>query len=260
MRSSIRPWIRKSAIFFTVFFLWIAATALFPQTARPPAAGQRGPATAAAQPAKDASAPSELDKLKADQEKTKKATEVARDWFRKLNALDGSKESIDRFVDLYQSDALQIVSPHADEQMGPSVFEGHDMIRKFAEKTAKDYSRLAYFIRQRTVNNKTAELMVANVGPFGDVTMALEFSGSVNIKEGDAGKDTPSAQPRTSEREGGGVSVTEEARARVIGKEKRLTVPGAAFFDIKDGKITRLRIIYAAGESFPVGGTWILSL
>ena len=56
------------------------------------------------------------------------------------------------------------------------------MIRKFAEKTAKDYSRIAYFIRQRTANNKTAELLVANVGPWGDVSLALEFSGSVNVK------------------------------------------------------------------------------
>src|SRR5215467_5000664 len=159
----------KSAILFMAFLICARVGSLFPQSAQ-----QEKPAAKAAAPNEPGPA-AELEKLKADQEKTKAATEVAREWFRRLNALDGSKEAIDRFVELYQPDAVQIASPRSDDQMGPSYFEGSDMIRKYAERTSKDYTRIAYFIRQRTVNNKTAELMVANVGPFGDVSMALEF-------------------------------------------------------------------------------------
>jgi hypothetical protein len=245
-RAKTMTVVTKTAILFVAFLVCARVGSLFPQSAAKPAtANEPAPAV-------------ELEKLKADQERTKAATEVAREWFRRLNALDGSKEAIDRFVELYQPDAVQIASPRGEDQIGPSYFEGADMIRKFAERTSKDYTRIAYFIRQRTVNNKTAELMVANVGAFGDVTMALEFSGSVNVKNVNkpgqpSTNDAPKADSRTGDRATSGATGDSS-------KEKRFTVPGAAFIDVRNGKISRIRIIYASGESFPVSGNWILSL
>src|SRR5262249_48316107 len=112
--------------------------------------------------------------------------------------------------------------------------------------------RIAYFIRQRTVNNKTAELLVANVGAWGDVSMALEFSGSVNVK---ASKADGSGDGNRGNNPAAGYGKGVDSST-----EKRFTVPGAAFFDSRNGKISRIRIIYASGESFPVGGSWVLSL
>jgi hypothetical protein len=251
---------KRFPFFLTVALVCASTAAIYSQAPKPqpPAAHPATPAAAVAKPVdkaapavnvKENAANAEFEKFKADQQTTKNAVEVAHEWFRRLNALDGSKESIDRFVDLYLPDAQQISGPHGDDQIGTSMFEGRDMIRKFAEKTAKDYTRIAYFIRQRTVNNKTAELLVANVGAWGDVNMALEFSGSVNVLGG-----------KTADRDGGNNAPAGGAKGLDSSKEKRFTVPGAAFFDVRNGKISRIRIIYASGESFPVGGSWVLSL
>ena len=169
---------KRYSFFLAVAFIGMGVAAIYPQAPKPQPPAVAKPADKAVSVAsgKENTANTELEKFKADQERTKSAIEVAHEWFRRLNSLDGSKESIDRFVDLYLPDAEQISGPRGDDQIGTSMFVGRDTIRKFAEKTAKDYTRIAYFIRQRTVNNKTAELLVANVGPWGDVSMALEFS------------------------------------------------------------------------------------
>src|SRR5262245_62042189 len=139
---------KRYSIFLAVAFIGIGVAAIYSQTPKPQPPALAKPADKAAPPAvgkENASA--EFEKFKADQERTKNAVEVAHEWFRRLNALDGSKESIDRFVDLYLPDAEQISGPRGDDQIGTSMFVGRDTIRKFAEKTAKDYTRIAYFIR-----------------------------------------------------------------------------------------------------------------
>ena len=246
----------RSIIFFVVFFLWNSA-ATFPQTpkqqpkatgptqqsAKPSVGAQaKQPAKPAAKPAseaapkepkaaaKQASAPNaELEKLKAEQAKLKaeqerlqKAQQVVQDWFRRWNALDGTEESINRFVELYHPDAMHVVSPR-EGQSGPVAYEGHEYIRKMAEGLGKTYSRLAYYIKVRTVDEKTAESIYTAQTPWGATGVVVEFGASYDFRE----------------------------------NNKRFMVPGAAFFEVQEGKIRKVRLYDAAGETFEVVGSRI---
>lgn len=160
-----------------------------------------------------------------EQENIQKATDVVREWFRRWNALDGSVESIDRFVELYHPNALHVTGPQ-DERIGAAFYEGHSMLRKLAENAGKTYCRQAFYIKMRTSANqvgegggsKTAELMTAAPGPLGGTSVVVELGASYDYRE----------------------------------TKKRFMVPGAAFFDVLDGKITRLRMYYSRGEYFEV--------
>ena len=150
--------------------------------------------------------------------------------------------------------------PRGEDQIGPVFFQGRDRLGEYAAKVAKSYSRIAYFIKQRTIENKTADLVTGSVGPWGDVSIVVEFAGSVNIKENSASTEKGPAAESAANSAKETPGAKEGSNVKENSKERRFTVPGAAFFDIKDGKIDRVRIIYAAGESFEVGGTWILNL
>jgi hypothetical protein len=161
----------------------------------------------------------------AEQESVQKARDVVHEWFRRWNALDGTEESINRFVELYKPNALHVTGPQ-DEVIGPAFFEGHDMIRKLAEKTGKTYCRQAFYIKMRTSTNelgegggsKTAELLTAAPAPLGGTSVVVELGASYDYRQ----------------------------------TKKRFMAPGAAFFEIVDGKITRLRMYYSKGEHFEV--------
>ncbi len=259
--------VMKKAIVFTAFVL--GGSVLLAQTPAKPAAAQApkpaaaaAPKAAAAPAVKAAEAPKpappapnpELEKFKAQQEAIQKATEVAREWFRRLNALDGSEESVNRFLEIHTADAVYTSGPRGEDQIGAVYFQGSDDVRKFAAKMAKSYSRIAYFIKQRTTDNLTADLVTGSMNPWGEVNIAVEFAGSINIKESVPAKE--SAPIARGNQDG----AKEGSNVKETFKERRFTVPGSAFFAIKDGKISRIRIMYAGGESFEVGGTWILNL
>ncbi len=239
----------RNFIFLTVFFSLttiVLSSQGAAQTKAPaaPAAGAAKPATAAtpqARPAAAAPRPpavdvkaltAELEKLKGEQAKAQeqkkadeanlvKAQQTVQEWFRRWNALDGSDESINRFLELHQADALLMVGPPED-QIGLVFYEGQDEIRRMAKDLSDKYTRLAYYIKVRTVSEKTSDLLFASPTPWGGVSVTTEFGGSKDFR--DTGK--------------------------------RLMVPGAAFFDIQEGKIKRLRIYYARGETAEIVGSF----
>lgn len=194
----------KGLILFTVFLLWNRA-ATFPQDPKP--------------------VPGEQEKLKAEQETIQKAKDFVREWFKRWNALNGSEESINKFVELYRPDALHETGPQ-DERIGTAFYEGAGMLRKLAENVGQTYCRQAYYIKMRTSRNqvgdggasKTVELMTAAPAPLGGISVVVEFGASYDYRE----------------------------------TKKRFMAPGAAFFDVQDGKITRLRMYYSKGEHFEV--------
>jgi hypothetical protein len=113
-------------------------------------------------------------------EVTTKHEELVREWFRRLNALNGSQETIDRFVELYHPEALLESGP-SERQMGPVYYEGHELIRKWAadfSRTHVPIPETAFFaIVLRTVDEKTAEVFYVAQTPWAATGVAVEFTG-----------------------------------------------------------------------------------
>jgi len=138
---------------------------------------------------------------------------VVRTWFERLNALDGTPPAEQAFVSMYEADALHTTAP-ARHQMGSVTYRGHDGIRKMAASFAAAFEKPAYRIESVTANEKSVQLFNMTPGPWGGNSVAVEFVGV-----------------QTDRQDG-----------------KRWVQPGAAFFQLKDGKIRRLRIYMATGE------------
>ncbi|HYR83224.1 MAG TPA: nuclear transport factor 2 family protein [Terriglobia bacterium] len=167
----------------------------------------------------------ELEKLKAEQERIQKAKDLVREWFKRWNALDESEESINKFAELYRPDALHLTGPQ-DDLIGTAFYQGQDMIRKLAQHAGKTYCRQAFYIKTRTSLNqvgedggaKTVDLITAASTSLGMISVVVELGASYDYRE----------------------------------TKKRFMAPGAAFFEIQDGKIARLRMYYSKGEHFEV--------
>lgn len=138
---------------------------------------------------------------------------IVRAWFDRWNALDGSPASVDAFVALYQPDALHIAGP-ASHQKGTVTFRGHDGLRTLAALAVAATERPAYRIDIETAREQSALLFHVAQGPWGGPSVAVQFAAVYTLKET-------------------GV---------------RYVTPGAAFFQIEDGKIRRARIYLAADE------------
>jgi hypothetical protein len=231
-------------ILIPTLFLTSLSAVVFSQTAPPkpkPAtqaanAVQPKPATATATASKAAAdskkieaLTAELQKLKTDQAKEKqeqekilKAQQLVQEWFRRWNALEeGTPEAREKFLELYAPHALHITGP-SEKQIGVVMYQGREEIERLAEMLPKKYNRVAFYIKVRTVQEKTSDLLSASMTPAGQVVVAAEFGGSFGMKD----------------------------------TNKRFMVPGTAFFDIQDGKIERARIYYARGEDSEVIGSY----
>jgi len=138
---------------------------------------------------------------------------LVRMWFDRWNALDGSAASVDAWVALYQPDALHIAGP-ASHQKGTVTFHGHEGLRAVAALTTAALERPAYRIDIETAREQSAHLFHRAPGPWGGPSIAVQFAAVYTLKET-------------------GV---------------RYVTPGAAFFQILDGKIRRARIYLAADE------------
>ncbi len=149
------------------------------------------------------------------------AADLVDEWFRRLNALDGTEESVNRFVELYQPDAFQQVGP-GEKQFGPVFFQDQRQIRKWAEDFAKGHAPIpeaVYFqVRLQTVNEKTTQLVYSVETPWGDLGASAEFTGRY-------------VDPRNN---------------------KGFMVNGAAFFQWREGKIARLRLYMPREEIMEV--------
>lgn len=142
-----------------------------------------------------------------------KPEEVVEEWFKRWNALDGSEEATSRLVELYLPDAIHQVGP-STKQIGSVVFEGHDAIRKMANDFAQTNADIKFRIEIITANEKSVEMLHTGAGPWGGTGIAVEYVGVYTVRE----------------------------------TKKRFTYPGAAFFQILDGKIRRSRLYMARDE------------
>jgi hypothetical protein len=141
------------------------------------------------------------------------AESLVRTWFDRWNALDGTDASLDAWVTLYHPDALHTTGP-ASHQKGTVTFSGHDGLRALARMTLEATERPAYRIEIETAREQSALLFHSAPGPWGGPSVAVQFAAVYTLKET-------------------GV---------------RSMTPGAAFFQILDGRIRRARIYLAADE------------
>jgi hypothetical protein len=141
------------------------------------------------------------------------AQQLVEAWFTRWNALDGTPETTQAVVQLYAGDALHTAGP-AVNQLGTATFHGHDGIKTMVESYVAAFEKPSYRISAVTAKEKTALLFNTAAGPWGGSSVAVEF-----------------AAVYTSRHEG-----------------KRFVCPGAAFFQLENGKIRRLRIYMATGE------------
>ncbi len=131
---------------------------------------------------------------------------VVQEWFQRWNALDGSPASVQKFVELYQPNAIHETGPNA-KQIGPVFFEAADGIRKMADDFGKANTELAYRFETVTANERSQQLFYVADGPWGGPAVGVQFVGAYTVRE----------------------------------SKKRFMFPGAAFFHIKDGKIIYAR-------------------
>ena len=147
-----------------------------------------------------------------------------RAWVQRWNALGGDNaKAIDELLALYAPDALHITGP-LPHQRGTATYRGHDGIRVLAARIAASRQGLTYRIETETANEKTAELLHVAAGPWKGPSVAVQIVAAYTDRD-------------TSTGAGGG---------------KRWVVPGAAFFQLVDGKIRRARIYYADAEKAEV--------
>jgi mono/diheme cytochrome c family protein len=141
------------------------------------------------------------------------AQQLVEAWFTRFNALDGTPATTEALVALYEPDALHSTGP-ASHQQGTVTFHGHDGLRKMVAAFTEAYEAPRFRIEAVTANEKTAQLFNTIPGPWGGPSIAVEYAAAF-----------------TSKADG-----------------KRYYYPGAAFFQIRNGKIRRLRQYMASGE------------
>jgi hypothetical protein len=146
-------------------------------------------------------------------------------WFVRLNALDdwyisydGKEESdavVDKFLELYDSDAYHQVGPN-ENQIGPVVFHGIDGIRKWATDFARQHVALGYRVDFMTRNEKSEQPVLSERPAWGGIAAAVEFTAAYTTRQ----------------------------------ERKRIVVPGSAFFLFDEGgKIQRVRLYMLKDET-----------
>ena len=144
--------------------------------------------------------------------------QTVRAWVQRWNALgSGDAKAIDQLLTLYEPDALHITGP-LEHQRGTATYRGHDGIRVLASRIAASQQGMTYRIETETANEETAELLHLAEGPWKGPSIAIQLVAAY------------------TDRAGG----------------KRWVVPGAAFFQLVNGKIRRARIYYADAEKAEV--------
>ena len=147
--------------------------------------------------------------------------QTVRAWVQRWNALGGDNaKAIDELLALYAPEALHITGP-LPHQRGTATYRGHDGIRVLASRIAASKQGMTYRIETETANEETAELLHVAAGPWKGPAIAIQLVAAHTDKDPSSGG-------------------------------KRWVVPGAAFFQLADGKIRRARIYYADAEKAEV--------
>ena len=142
---------------------------------------------------------------------------IVRQWFERWNALDGSDPAAKRLLDLYLPDAVHQVGPNA-KQLGEVRFEGHAAIRKMIDDFAAANTEISFRIQAVSAQEKGVELVHVAQAPWGGVSAAVEYAAAYTTR-----KD-----------------------------KRRWMYPGAAFFQIQDGKLRSVRLYMARDEIMEV--------
>ena len=143
--------------------------------------------------------------------------DVVSAWFERMNALDESEESVDALIALYQPDALHITGPES-HQLGAVTYAGHENIRKMARDFVATYESPRFRVEVVTAREQSLSLFHRADGPWGGASVAVEYVAAYTRREDGT----------------------------------RTMAPGAAFFQLADGKIRRARFYFATGETAPV--------
>src|SRR5262245_40419388 len=67
-----------------------------------------------------------------------KPEETVQEWFKRVNALDGTEESVNRLLEIYQADALQQTGP-SEKQLGQVVYQDRHQIQKWIVDFSKTH-------------------------------------------------------------------------------------------------------------------------
>lgn len=146
-----------------------------------------------------------------------KPDEIVRLWFDRWNALDGSAEATNKLLEMYRPDAFHQVSP-SEKQLGQVRFEGHAGIRKMIEDFARVNTEISFRIQTVAASDKNAELVHLAEGPWGGASASVQYIAAYTTRN----------------------------------DKRRWMYPGAAFFQIQDGKIRGARFYMATGELMEV--------
>lgn len=138
---------------------------------------------------------------------------IVKRWIERWNGLGPAPETLDAFVALYADDALHIAGPTSD-QRGTATYRGHAGIRTMAARVAADQDRRTYRIESETARETTALLFHQTNGPWGGAAVAVQI-----------------------------IAVYTDRAT-----QKRYATPGAAFFQLADGKVRRARVYLGEGE------------
>jgi hypothetical protein len=157
-----------------------------------------------------------------------------RAWVQRWNALGSDDpKAIDELLALYAPDALHITGP-LPHQRGTATYRGHDGIRVLASHIAATQQAMTYRIERETANEETAELLHVAAGPWKGSAIAIQIVAAYTDRDPST---TLGASP---------------SAALGASSGTRWVVPGAAFFQLADGKIRRARIYYADAEKAEV--------
>jgi len=138
--------------------------------------------------------------------------EVVQEWLLRWTQLDGSDASAAKFAELYLPEGVHETGPNV-RQRGPVYYEGRSDIEKMAKAFGESNGEITFRINPTVANEKSADLMHVADGPWGGQSVSIEYVSAYTQK-----KD-----------------------------KKRFMAPGAAFIQIQNGKIRRVRL-YAPRE------------
>jgi hypothetical protein len=99
---------------------------------------------------------------------------VVRQWLERLNALSEAPETLDRFVALYDGEALHIAGPTPD-QRGTATYRGHRGVRAWAQQLVTREPKRAYRLETETARETTASLVHTTTGPWGGPAVAVQI-------------------------------------------------------------------------------------
>jgi hypothetical protein len=138
---------------------------------------------------------------------------IVREWIDRLNALSDAPDTLDRFAELYDADALHIAGPTPD-QRGTATYRGHPGVRVWAARLALREQRRIYRLETETARETTATVVHEAVGPWGGPAVAVQIVATYTDAD----------------------------------SQKRYAAPGAVFFQMAGGKIRRARVLIGDGE------------